>query len=174
MITGSGKSYGILFDIETATSVVIAGMELVLSTTSPTYYEIWSKEGSWQDVNVDEPNYFEGFRKVSHGSIDGQGASEFSFIPLHEFQDIVMEGGGRHAFWVTLSDDHLAFINYDDEEGTVSRHEMESDVQISSDELNVLYGAAVRAYSLEYADPATDFWYNAGFLGRIWYKEIIE
>ena len=70
MITGSGKSYGILFDIETTTSVVIAGMELVLSATSHTYYEIWSKEGSWPDVNVDEPKYFEGFRRVSGGSID--------------------------------------------------------------------------------------------------------
>lgn len=58
MITGSGKSYGILFDIKTTTSVVIAGVELVFATTSLTYYKIWSKEGSWQDVAVDEPNYF--------------------------------------------------------------------------------------------------------------------
>ena len=95
-------------------------------------------------------------------------------ISLQDFHDIVIRDGGRHAFWVTLSDDTLAFINYDDEEGNISRHEMESDVQVASPELNVLYGAAVRAYSLEHVDPATDFWYNAGFLGRIWYKEIID
>jgi hypothetical protein len=174
MITGSGKSYGILFDIETTTSVVIAGMELVLATTSPTNYEIWSKQGSWQDVNVDEPNYFDGFQKVSQGSIDGEGASEFSYIPLHNFYDVIIQGGGRHAFWVTLSDDQLAFINYDDEEGSISRHEMQSNVQVSSSDITVLYGAAVRSYALENADPATDFWYNSGFLGRIWYQKIIE
>ena len=37
--------------------------------------------------------------------------------------------------------------------------------------MDVFYGAAVRAYPLELADPVTDFWYNAGFLGRLWYKD---
>ena len=28
----------------------------------------------------------------------------------------------------------------------------------------VLYGTAVRTYPLDLSDPATNFWYNAGFL----------
>lgn len=173
MMTGRGKSYGILFDVESiasASTFSIKGMDLVLATTASTHYEIWWKKGSWQDVIGDNPDYFEGFRLVSHGSITGEGSSKFTEISLEDFHDVEFEGGSRHAFWVTLSDDNLVFQNYEGE--GISRHEMESVVQASCKEFNIFYGAAVRAYPLELADPITDFWYNAGFLGRVWYKEI--
>lgn len=168
----TGKSYGILFDLEntaSAFSFEIKGIDLVLATTSPTHYEIWSKEGSWQDVIGENPDYFEGFRLVSHGTIAGLGESKFTDISLHEFHDVEIQSGHRRSFWITLSDDNLVFQNY--EQQGISRHELESIVQESHEELRVYFGAAVRAYPLELADPATDFWYNAGFLGRIWFKE---
>lgn len=171
-MTGRGKAYGILFDIENAASTfsfVIKGMDLYLATTSPTHYEIWSKEGSWQDVIGDNPDYSEGFRLVAHGTISGEGATKLTEISLHEFHDVEIQGGHRHAFWVTLSDDSLVFQNYERE--GISRHELESIVQASREDFRVYFGAAVRAYPLELADPITDYWYNAGFLGRIWYKE---
>jgi len=173
MSAGRGKSYGILFDVETtpsASSLVIAGMDLYLETTSPTHIEVWTKAGSWQDVNDANPDYSAGFRQVFHGSITGKGASDFTKIALRDFQDVEIQGGHRQAFWVTLSDNNLVFKSHEGE--GISRHEMEkSIVQTSSEEFNVFYGAAVRAYPLELADPETDFWFNAGFLGRLWYKE---
>ena len=170
--TGRGKSYGILFDVETspsASSLVIAGMDLYLDTYIDTHYEIWTKSGSWQDVNVANPDYFAGFRQVSHGKITGKGASDFTKIALRDFEDVEIQVGQRQAFWVTLSDNKLVFKSYE-EEG-ISRHEMGSVVQAGKDEFKVFYGAAVRAYPLELADPVTDFWNNAGFLGRLWYKK---
>lgn len=171
--TGRGKSYGVLFDVKsTVTSLllVIVGMDLYLDTTSPIHYEIWTKGGSWQILNNEDPDYFEGFRQVSHGSIVGRGPSEFTAIEIQDFRDVYIEAGQRQAFWVTLSDNDLIFKNNEGE--GVSRHEIRSVVQASSEEFEVYFGAAVRAYPLENADPMTDFWYNAGFLGRVWYKTI--
>jgi hypothetical protein len=171
--TGRGKSYGVLFDIEAAriySSLVIAGMDLYLDTTSSTHYEIWTKRGSWQVVKSSDPDYFEGFRQVSHGLITGRGPSEFTRIKIEDFQDVDIEGGQRQAFWVTLSDNNLIFKNREGD--GISRHEIESVIQASTDDFGVFFGAAVRAYPLENADPMTDFWYNAGFLGRVWYKTI--
>ncbi len=168
---GRGKSYGVLFDVEatvTSLSLVVVGMDLFLDTTSPTHYEIWTKRGSWQILNNEDPDYFMGFRQVSHGSIAGRGPSEFTPIGIQDFRDVYIEGGQRQAFWVTLSDNNLIFKNNEGE--GVSRHEIGSVVQASSGEFEVYFGAAVRAYPLENADPITDFWYNAGFFGRVWYK----
>ncbi|KAL3773624.1 hypothetical protein ACHAW5_008211 [Stephanodiscus triporus] len=171
--TGRGKSYGVLFDIEatqTLSSLVIAGMDLYLDKTSPTHYEIWTKQGSWQLMENENSDYFEGFHQVSHGSITGKGPSEFTKIEIKDFHEVNIEGGQRQAFWVTLSDNNLIFKNNEGE--GVSRHEIGSVVQAASEAFNVYFGAAVRAYPLENADPMTDFWYNAGFLGRVWYKAI--
>lgn len=171
--TGRGKSYGVLFDIEaTLSSLVIAGMDLYLDTTSPTHYETWTKQGSWQLVENENPDYFEGFHQVSHGSITGNGPSEFTKIEIKDFREVNIEGGQRQAFWVTLSDNNLIFKNNEGE--GVSRHEIGSVVQAASEAFNVYFGAAVRAYPLENADPMTDFWYNAGFLGRIWWYKAYE
>jgi hypothetical protein len=169
--TSRGKSNGVLFDIEAAqiySTLVIVGMDLFLDMTTPTHYEIWTKRGSWQVVESSHLDYFEGFRQVSHGSITGQGPSEFTRIKIEDFRDVSIKGGQRQAFWVTLSDNNLIFKNRMGE--GVSRHEIGSVVQASSKEFVVFFGAAVRAYPLENADPMTDFWYNAGFLGRVWYK----
>eukprot|EP00585_Thalassiosira_rotula_P017978 CAMPEP_0196207830 /NCGR_PEP_ID=MMETSP0912-20130531/8665_1 /TAXON_ID=49265 /ORGANISM="Thalassiosira rotula, Strain GSO102" /LENGTH=367 /DNA_ID=CAMNT_0041482549 /DNA_START=134 /DNA_END=1234 /DNA_ORIENTATION=+ len=198
LATGRGKSYGILFDVEAtpslshSSSAVIAGMDLcVTDTTLSTHYEIWTKNGSWQEniaLTTEPAAYLAGFRKVSNGSIPGkkkgggsaQHSGVFSTIPLGEFQDVKIKGGGaRQAFWITLSDDILMFQSYADEESIegesivgkiVSRHDMKRGgiVQALSAELRIYYGAAVRAYPLKLADAATDFWDNAGFLGRIW------
>ena len=169
--TGRGKSYGILFDVEVkgeASSVVISGMDMYLDTTS-THYEVWTKQGSWQDVdNVNNPEYFAGFRYIAHGSITGKGASDFTKIPLSDFKDVEIQGGHRQAFYVTLNDDNLVFQSYEGE--GISRHEMASVVQAEQDDLVIYYGAAVREYPLSLADPMTDMWFNAGFLGRLWHK----
>lgn len=176
MTNSRGKSYGILFDVEvnpSVASVVISSMDLYLDTKAIAHYEIWSKVGSWQDVddvNQDSKDYFEGFARVSHGSVTGKGPLDFTKIPLSDFHDIEIPGGHRQAFYLTLTDDSLVFSNYDGE--NVSRHELASGlVQKSTEVINLFYGTAVRAYPLERADPQTDFWYNAGFLGRLWYKE---
>lgn len=169
VIPSRGKSYGILFDVQTAlsdTPLVITGMDLYLDTQKTSHYEIWSKAGSWQDVNDSNPNYFAGFRQVSHGTITGKGASDFTKIALRDFENVEIISGGRHAFWVTLSDNNMVFQSYEGE--GISRHEMKDAVQATKDGLEVFYGAAVRAYPLELADPETDFWTNAGFLGRLW------
>jgi len=169
---GHGKSYGILFDVEaspSASPLVIAGMGLNLDTKSETHYEIWTKAGSWQDVNSANPDYKNGFRQVSHGRITGKGSADFTEIALNDFQDVDLPAGHRQAFYVTLSDNNLVFQNYE-EEG-ISRHNMVNEVQLGKDEVKVYYGAAVRAYPLDVADPVTDFWNNAGFLGRLWYKK---
>lgn len=175
--TNRGKSYGILFDVKTPSggpSIVISGMDLYLDTTSQTHYEIWTKGGSWQDVADSNPDYSAGFRRVSGGQIAGRGASDFTRIALRDFEDVKVQGGGyRQAFYLTLSDDRLVFRSNVGE--GMSRHEMsEADVVQASaadGRVDVYYGAAVRAYPLERAVPETDFWYNAGFLGRVWYRE---
>ena len=174
--TNRGKSYGILFDVKTldngGSSIIISGMDLYLDTKSQTHYEIWTKEGSWQDVNESNPDYFTGFRQISKGQITGKGAADFTKIELRDFEDVEIQGGGyRQAFYLTLSDNRLVFKSNAGE--GMSRHEMSvaDVVQESSAYFEVYYGAAVRAYPLEKAVPATDFWYNAGFLGRVWYKE---
>ena len=174
MSESRGKSYGILFDVEinpSVSSLTISGMDLYLDTNALTHYEIWSKIGSWQDVNNNSnPDYFEGFARISHGSVTGKGSAEFTRIALGDFHDISLQGGQRQAFYVTLSDDNLVFTNYEGD--GISRHELSPGlIQKSTDIINVFYGAAVRAYPLEKADPMTDFWYNSGFLGRFWYKE---
>ena len=189
-MTNRGKSFGILFDVQTPsggsglTSVVISGMDLYLDmTTSKTHYEIWTKGGSWRDVvAVDDENqitdYSVGFRRVSSGHITGGGASSgLTRIDIGDFEDVrVPVGGYRQAFYVTLSNDRLVFRSNVGEEGvTIGRPEMldEDVVQASAVDgsMDVYYGAAVRAYPLETAVPETDFWYNAGFLGRVWYRE---
>lgn len=149
-------------------------MDLFLDTISPIHYEIWTKEGSWQDVKGTNAGYFTGFRQVSHGSITGSGPSEFTTITPGDFQNVEVKGGQRQAFWVTSRDNSLIYKSY--EAAGVGRHEMTGGgniIQVSSEEknFNVFYGTAVREYPLELADPETDFWYNAGFLGRLWYKE---
>jgi len=175
MSDSRGKSYGILFDVEinpSVSSLTISGMDLYLDTNALTHYEIWSKIGSWQDINNNSnPDYFEGFARISHGSVTGKGSTEFTRIALGDFHDIPLQGGQRQAFYVTLSDDNLVFTNYEGE--GISRHELSPGLIQKSitDKINVFYGAAVRAYPLEKADPMTDFWYNSGFLGRLWYKE---
>lgn len=167
------KAYGILFDIEAnpgVSSLVISGMDLYLDTNALTHYEVWSKVGSWQDVNDANPDYFQGFSRVSRGSVTGKGALDFTKIALGDFHDVEISGGQRQAFWVTLSDDNLVFSNFEGE--GISRHELASGLVLKASEaMDVFYGAAVRAYPLELADPVTDFWYNAGFLGRLWYKD---
>jgi len=131
--------------------------------------------GSWQDVVADSnPDYSEGFRRVSSGQITGRGPSDFTKIALRDFEDVEVQGGGyRQAFYLTLSDDRLVFHSNVGE--GMSRHEMSDGdiVQASAADgrMDVYYGTAVRAYPLERAVPETDFWYNAGFLGRVWYRE---
>lgn len=95
---------------------------------------------------------------------EGKGASDFARIALQDFADVEMQRGQQQAFYVTLTDNRLVYA-----EGT-DRHEMNISVQAENDEFTVFYGAAVRAYPLGLADPVTDFWYNAGFLGRLWYR----
>jgi len=186
--TGQGKSFGILFDIETSqnlhpfSSMFIVNMDLyVVDTTNdlPIHYEIWTKPGSWQDNNMSAPttnpeDYLSGFRKVSHGTISKGESSyldDFSVISLKEFQLVQILGAGtRQAFWVTLSDNVLLFQNYETADGIASTDGLGSIVQASNKELQVYYGTAVRAYPLDLADPSTDFRDNAGFMGRIWTK----
>lgn len=170
-----GKSYGILFDIETtptSSPLTITGIDLLLDAEKATHYEVWNKMGSWQDgynsQNANRDHFMDGFNQVSHGRITGKGSSDFTKVALGSFKDVEIGGGQRHAFWVTVSDNIMVFENYEGE--GISRHEMANVLQIEKDELKVFYGAAVRAYPLEVADPETDFWYNAGFLGRVWYK----
>eukprot|EP00581_Thalassiosira_minuscula_P013151 CAMPEP_0183729392 /NCGR_PEP_ID=MMETSP0737-20130205/30126_1 /TAXON_ID=385413 /ORGANISM="Thalassiosira miniscula, Strain CCMP1093" /LENGTH=1010 /DNA_ID=CAMNT_0025961555 /DNA_START=121 /DNA_END=3150 /DNA_ORIENTATION=+ len=159
---GRSKSYGILFDVESFDSslpVVIAGMDLYLDSSTSTHYEIWTKSGSWQNVNTGNPDYKHGFRQISHGTIIGKGSSEFTKIPLGDFEDVELIVGERQAFWVTLSDNMLVFKNY--EASGISRHEMGNFIQAGEygkDEFQIFYGAAVRAYPLESADPVADFW----------------
>jgi hypothetical protein len=63
--TGRGKSYGILYDVvntHESSSLVIVSMDLYIDTKSDTHYEIWTKQGSWQDVvQIENPDYLEGF-----------------------------------------------------------------------------------------------------------------
>eukprot|EP00584_Thalassiosira_punctigera_P005079 CAMPEP_0172535032 /NCGR_PEP_ID=MMETSP1067-20121228/7206_1 /TAXON_ID=265564 ORGANISM="Thalassiosira punctigera, Strain Tpunct2005C2" /NCGR_SAMPLE_ID=MMETSP1067 /ASSEMBLY_ACC=CAM_ASM_000444 /LENGTH=1050 /DNA_ID=CAMNT_0013319923 /DNA_START=217 /DNA_END=3369 /DNA_ORIENTATION=+ len=183
-----GKSYGIIFDVEIAPSmspssspVIIAGMDfyLIHDTTLPIHYEVWTKSGSWQDgISKRTTDYLSEFRQVSKGIITterGAGALDnFLMISLPEFQEVkIPRRATRCAFYVTLSDDLLLFESYEGKRGgtdggIIDRHEMESIVQASSAALNVYYGSAIRAYPLELADLTTDFWDNAGFLGRVW------
>lgn len=170
--TGRGKSFGMLFDVEAnhgASKVVISGIDMLLEHTNPTHYEIWTKEGSWQDPKQVKSDYLEGYSRIAHGTITGRGPSDFAKIALRDFKDVEIRGGSVQAFYVTLNDDNLVFQRFDGQEAT--QHEMKRMVQASSDELNVFYGAAVRTYPLGRADPVTDFWFDAGFLGRFWYRE---
>ena len=155
-----------------------------MDRTSSARYEVWSKEGSWKDIDSSIPNFSDGFRQVSHGSIVGRGLCrknsikncDFSTIPMKEFQEITMEGGGasrRVAFWVTLTTDSLVIQNYGGEED--GRHIMSNKnnvVQSSNSDINLYYGASVLTYPLQIADIDTDFRGNKGFLGRLWYKEV--
>ena len=171
---GQSKSYGILFDIETtptSSPTTISGMDFYIDASTPVRYEIYTKEGSWQEkTNAENEMYQNGFKQVSQGTATGRGASEYTKIPLRDFKDVEVKGGGsRQAFYVTMSDDILISKTY--EGNGVSRHEMKTIVLSSNEEFTVFYGAAVRDYPLDRADPATDFWYNSGFLGRIWYKK---
>ena len=169
-----GKSYGIMFDVEASPSpspIIIAGMDLFLDTEKTSHFEIWTKDRSWQDAqnsHEGNPEYARGFRQVAHGRITGNGESDFTKIALRNFQDIEVQGGHIQAFWVTLSDDNMIFESYQGE--GITRHEMANVIQAEKNGLKVYYGAAIRAYPLELADPVTDYWYNSGFLGRLWYK----
>ncbi|EJK54764.1 hypothetical protein THAOC_25581, partial [Thalassiosira oceanica] len=171
---GQSKSYGILFDIATtptSSPTTISGMDFYIDASSPVRYEIYTKEGSWQEeTNVENEMYKIGFKQISQGTATGRGASEYTKIPLRDFKDVEMKGGGsRQAFYVTMSDDILISKTY--EGNGVGRHEMKTIVLSSNEELTIFYGAAVRDYPLDRADPVTDFWYNSGFLGRVWYKK---
>ncbi|KAL7537674.1 hypothetical protein ACHAWF_005867 [Thalassiosira exigua] len=171
--TKFSKSFGILFDIETSSSgklpLVIAGMDMYLDSTNSVHYEVWSKPGSWQDIDATNPQYFKDFRQVSHGTVIGKGSADFTKIPLRDFQSVEIRGS-RQAFYVTLSDDDMVFESYEGD--GIGRHEMAAAVQASVEgTFQVYYGTAVRDYPLDRADPATDFWNNAGFLGRIWYRK---
>lgn len=200
---GQGKSYGIFFDVETTTSLpsssslIIEGIDLYVAAydmTSPTHYEVWTKPGSWQEYESSQhadakskpvADYLRGFRKISHGTFTGKGqlVDGFTTIDRRQFQDVEIKGGNRQAFWITLSDDILLFKSYYtgvdvDGEGVnaiISRSEMmgSSVLQASNSVLKVYYGAAVFAYPLKLVDQATDFWDNAGFLGRIWTKVVL-
>jgi hypothetical protein len=171
--TGRGKSYGILYDVvntHDSSSLVIVSMDLYIDTTSATHYEVWTKQGSWQDVvQIEDPDYLEGFRQVFSGSITGKGPSEFTRIAIQDFENVRIGGGQRQTFYVTSRDNNLIYtIN---EGGGVSRHDVGRNVvQASSKEFDLYFGAAVRTYPLENADPTTDFWFNAGFLGRVWFE----
>jgi len=179
MKMGQSKSYGILFDVETASAssspVTISGMDFYLDSTVPVHYEVWAKRGSWQradgETSAGTPQeYKSGFVQVAAGTIAGRGSSDYTKIPIRDFKDVDLEGGGdRRSFYLTASDDVLVSKTYDG--AGVSRHEMETIVQASNELFQVFYGTAVRAYPLESADPLTDFWDNSGFLGRLWYKE---
>lgn len=167
--TGRGKSYGILYDVvntHDSSSLVIVSMDLYIDTTSATHYEIWTKQGSWQDMGSD---FLEGFRQIFSGSITGRGPSEFTRIAIEDFENVRIGGGQRQTFYVTSRDNNLIYTS--NEGGGVSRHDVGRNViQASSKQFDVFFGAAVRTYPLENADPMTDFWYNAGFLGRVWFE----
>jgi hypothetical protein len=184
LAVGRGKTYGIMFDVESAagvspsSSLAIVGMDLYLAdVTLPTHFEVWTKPGSWQDSdaavarlgapeNRPAADYLAGFRRVSHGTLPERApasSSQFTKVP---FRDVVLAGGEgvRQAFWITLSDNLLLFRSRQSHGGSGRT------VQASNAELRVFLGMAVRTYPLELADPASDFWNDAGFLGRIWTK----
>ncbi|EED88621.1 predicted protein [Thalassiosira pseudonana CCMP1335] len=129
----SSKSFGILFDVDakTTSSLVLSGVDLNICTASlkaASHYEVWSKRGSWEDVDEARQDYFEGFSQLSHV--------------------------------------------FRSSEGGPFRHEMKRNiVQASNTDLNVYYGAAVLKYPLQTADVETDFFDNAGFVGKVWYTK---
>jgi len=190
---GLNKAYGILFNLKLnpdVSSLSIAGMDLYLDTTSHVHYEVWAKPGLWQTVDDEaNPNYMKDFYPVSHGTIQGKGlctptstkTCDFATIPIRDFQKVAMLAANikRLAVYVTLDSDDLIVKDhpgdgseegdlFNDGEDEAMDHSL---VQASNPAFRVFYGASVLTYPLQVADPATDFRYNKGFLGRIWYRD---
>jgi hypothetical protein len=175
---GLSKSYGILFDVtntDPSLQLVISGMDLSLDTTKTTHFEVWTKIGTWQDSHLDsmmDPDYLSGFQRVGHGSVEGAGSKELTKLLTKDFRDVTIPPTQNRAFYVTLNDDALL---YKRGEGADHHHMANGDVVlVQNDGVAVHYGAAVRAYPLELADPMTDFWNNAGFVGRLWYRRVVN
>jgi len=174
LMTTSDSSHGLLFDIQihsTVSSLTIIGMDLLIEATYSVEYEIWTKRGSWQDVNETNPEYLSGFSLISNGTINGLGTSYLSTIPFEGFRDTRIEGGARQAFWVTLKESSLLVENY---VGDIRSDDGVVITVASSPEFEVLYGSAVLRYPLERADPVSDFHRNKGFLGKIFFMENAE
>eukprot|EP01082_Thalassiosira_pseudonana_P014953 g13281.t1 g13281 contig8:312289-314050(+) len=165
----SSKSFGILFDVDakTTSSLVLSGVDLNICTASLTaasHYEVWSKRGSWEDVDEARQDYFEGFSQLSHGTITTKGSCDIASLTFNA--SIPKEG---LALYITLTSNDLVFRS---SEGGPFRHEMKRNiVQASNADLNVYYGAAVLKYPLQTADVETDFFDNAGFVGKVWYTK---
>lgn len=165
----SSKSFGILFDVDakTTSSLVLSGVDLNICTASLTaasHYEVWSKRGSWEDVDEARQDYFEGFSQLSHGAITTKESCDIASLKFNA--SIPKEG---LALYITLTSNDLVFRS---SEGGPFRHEMKRNiVQASNTDLNVYYGAAVLKYPLQTADVETDFFDNAGFVGKVWYTK---
>ncbi|KAL3778657.1 hypothetical protein HJC23_008641 [Cyclotella cryptica] len=166
------KSYGLIFDIQTnrnISSLVIAGMELLLYTTNSIHYEVWTMPGSWRELNTSESAAFSSsFSPVANGTMLGRGVCEdcgFSSIPLDDFQDVLIEGAKTvQSFWVTLASDNLVF----------KKHDKSQIAQSSCDSFTVNVGSAVLVYPLENVDPDLDLSGNNGFLGAIQYESMFR
>ena len=69
---GRGKAYGMLFSVECTVPLIVTGMDLYIDGRAETRFQIWTKPGSWNDVDDTDSDYFSGFRQISHGSIVGK------------------------------------------------------------------------------------------------------
>ena len=172
MKNGRGEtSFGILFDVtinSNSSSVTIMGVNLLIEAPYEVEYEVYSKPGSWQNVNETNPDYMEGFELVSNGVVNGTGTSTFSTIPLDQFENIAAQGGTQQAFYVTTKENTLRVITM----------ESAPPVLTSTPEFEVLFGSSVMQYPL--FGPAVDPFSGSylredrAFLGRIHYAVAVS
>lgn len=169
LLSGVGRTYGIIFDIIASPEVPglsISGMDILIDSSTSEEYEIWTKDPSMLDFDL-----------ASFGSVVGRGMSKLARIPLGEFDDVLVPGGSARTVWVTLKSDRLFVQSHvrsglvSTRQGIVSTSAEVGDDQImaSSDDgglLSVLYGEAVDGYPINAAGDFTD---HRGFLGRIYY-----
>lgn len=164
LLTNVSKSYGIMFDITThrnISSVLIVGLDLLVYSTEPINYEVWTMSGLWRDVNTNETNLDTAFERQSNGTIFGRGVCEdcgFTSIPFDQFQNVLVKGSKSvQSFWVTLSSDSLVFKN-------------DVAAQPLSDSFSINSGSAVLVSSTEIINPLLDLSDGKGFLGTIHYQ----
>jgi hypothetical protein len=165
LFADAGKSYGMIFDIQTnqnISSVLIVGMELLVYVNNYVDYEVWTAKGSWRELNVtkDVP-MLSSFDLVANGTLLGRGVCEscgFSSIPLAEFGDVLIDGAKTvQSFYITLSSDSLVFKGG-------------SEVTQSCDSFVVSGGSAVLAYPMKTIEPTLDLSDNKAFVGVIYYE----
>ena len=165
---GTGNSYGLIFDIEMKEqllSLTVLGMDILLDIDGSIAYEIFTRVGSWRDLDMSLAISFQqSFESVATGTTTEGGLIR---IPMDDLGDSILSSTEtRRTFWISLNGEGLVYKDHDG----VSLESADEMKQKSSSDFDLFYGRAIMHYP--FANPRQDFQEEKGFVGRLWYSAV--